>query len=213
MIDREQFARGLAELGITFKPMPDDAAVRLYYERLSARLDDEGWWMAVRMAQERHRSSFFPAIADLLAWGAAASTSVASAANVAFDLVVHRGSVHDLEHGARPCECVPPYRWSPAALERRYGVAVARAFVEAGGNAVFIGMLERDAPFIRKRFVDAYTDRVEMPDGGIVGLPPGDVARALETSPVPMLPTVSTTAPIDKEHAAHLVRALARRKQ
>ncbi len=146
MNDRKAFAGGMALLGVTFGREVDRPRIRAYWLALSD-LEDAEFQLAVAKLCAGWKSSpaeMFPLPATIRAY-ARPYVDPAAAAVRLFDQVQRLGDY--LPTGTR---------WSMAKIGQQLGWAAAEAFSAAGGSSAFANLTERDLPFVRKAFVDAY---------------------------------------------------------
>ena len=119
----------------------------LYREELD-ELTGEEWLRAVKSALRGCR--FFPSIADLLGYAKPAEPTEAQAVAV-FEQVIECREY-------RPNGSI----WLPRTIRAKVGPAALEAYMAAGGRSAFVWMPERDLPFTRKKFVEAYTAAVRL---------------------------------------------------
>ncbi len=144
----ENFKKGMTRLTTMFGVTLTAELADVYHEALSD-LTDEQWALAVRQAVRT--SEFMPRPAVLLKAAAVDVKLLANAVRV-FDSVLESGEYNP--HGTV---------WSYRAIRNSIGPAAAEAFSAAGGPSEFRRLAEgdsriadRDLPFTRNRFTDAY---------------------------------------------------------
>lgn len=151
MIDKEVFAQRMALLAGRIGRELEPPVLREYYLDLSARLTTEQFFAASALAFKQWDGAFrvWPS-PDQLVELIIPVTSPSLSALEAFE------------------ECVRAHRWpvwtprpTPDTAREKImlmGAAVFRAYKAAGGWREFAEPIERDLPFLRKRFVEAYED-------------------------------------------------------
>jgi len=151
-VTNEAWKNGYRALKLAFpdREMPEDqrkARGDLYRQKLDD-LTDEQWFKAVDRCLDSER--FFPAIATLRGHAKPQEPTEAQAVAV-FEQVIDAGEYSP--HGTY---------WAARNIREKLGPAAAEAFGAAGGHGAFSFMSERDLPFTRKKFVEAYTAAVRL---------------------------------------------------
>ena len=147
----ESWARGIAKLALAFPEREMTQAAQkargdLYRQKLDD-LSDGQWLHAVDVCLDQE--VFFPAIA-VLRKSAAPPAQTEILAMAAFDAVIDAGEYN-------------PYgtQWNARCIREKLGPAAADAFVVAGGHGAFANLGERNLPFVRRAFVEAYLAAVQ----------------------------------------------------
>jgi hypothetical protein len=171
MKDRDQFAANMAALGVAFNREVGKPLLNLYWMQLED-LTDQEFAESARLAVQREK--FFPPVAVLRELARPFVDPNAEAVE-AFERVVKLAE-HDPRTGSY---------WRLGRIAEEVGDIAAEAYVAAGATRAFAHELQdRDAPFLRKRFVDAYVTAWEAKRQGRKLALPESVARALPGSPV-----------------------------
>lgn len=118
------------------------------YRRKLNDLSDKEWLRAVNRCLDAH--TFFPAIATLRMHAKPQEPTEAQAVAV-FEQVIECREYRP--HGSI---------WSSRQIREKLGTAAVEGFMAAGGTAAFAYLSERDLPFTRKKFVEAYTAAVRL---------------------------------------------------
>jgi len=141
---------GMGDLALAFPGgfTPEQQAARgeLYRRKLDDLTDAE-WLKAADRCVDEHKG-YFPAVALLRELAKPPAVSEAQAVTV-FDQVIDAGEYNP--HGTQ---------WRVRTIREKFGPAVAEAFTAAGGQGAFAGLSERNLPFVRKAFVEAYVAAV-----------------------------------------------------
>lgn len=143
---RDPFLAGMRLLAATFDRELPKERIKAYALALRD-MSDENFTGAVDRIVSGWKSTpseMFPLPATILAYAAPYVDRAAEAVQL-FEQV--RGLGDYLPTGTR---------WSMAKIGQQLGWAVAEAFSAAGGSSAFEHLTERDLPFTRKAFVDAY---------------------------------------------------------
>lgn len=143
MIDRTEFARAMAAFADRIGRALAPATAEAYYETLSEALTTEEFLAGARVVFRAHQFNTWPAPQQFID-AVKPPTEPKLAAAEAFERVlVAVGSIYD----------------PPAARAARLGAlgpVVDRAYRAAGGFREFASVLEKDLPFLRARFIEAY---------------------------------------------------------
>ncbi len=141
--DRARYGGALLALGVNCRQEITDAHMALFWTFL-ADLTIEDFERAVGLHMQASR--FFPTIAELRERVTPAVNFTAEAV-LALQRVIATG-VHDATVGTR---------WTIRRVAELVGPVAAEAFAAAGGSSAFEHeQSERNLPFLRKRFVEAY---------------------------------------------------------
>ena len=151
-VKNEAWMKGYGMLTLAFPerertPERDKARGDLYRTKLDD-LTDEQWLKAVDICLGSE--VFFPAIATLRGYAKPAEPTEAQAVAV-FDQVIDAGEYNP--HGTQ---------WRERTIREKFGPAAAEAFMVAGGQGAFASLSERNLPFTRKAFVEAYVAAVRL---------------------------------------------------
>ena len=151
-VTNEAWKKGYRTLKLAFsdREVPEEqrkARGDLYRRKLDD-LTDEQWMKAVNRCLDTE--TFFPAIATLRNYGKPPEPTEAQAVAV-FEQVVECREY-------RPNGSI----WHLRKIRETLGPAAAEGFAAAGGQAAFAWLAERDLPFVRKNFVEAYTAAVRL---------------------------------------------------
>lgn len=143
---RDPFLAGMRLLAATFERELPKERIKAYAIALRDMTDEDFTGAVDRLVAgwKSTPSEMFPLPATILAY-ARPYTDPAADAVALFEQV--RGLGDYLPTGTR---------WSMAKIGQQLGWAAAEAFSAAGGSSAFEHLTERDLPFTRKAFVDAY---------------------------------------------------------
>jgi hypothetical protein len=147
MQNREAFGLAMAALGVNCRTDVTEAQLELFW-RFLEDLSDADFQRAVQVHIQTSR--FFPTIAELREH-VTPKTNPAAEAVLAFGQVVKSGTYSPTGT-----------RWSIRRVAELVGPIAAEAFAAAGASSAFEQEQgERDLPYLRKRFVDAYVAAAE----------------------------------------------------
>lgn len=172
MRDRGTFVAAMGSLALNCRIEVSEQQLELYWQMLGD-LSDEDFTRAVAVSLQTSR--FFPTIAELRQTVTPYSSPQAEA-GLAFERVSGLGQYSP-----------QGYRWNIRIIAQVVGPCAAEAFAAAGGSRAFEQEQgERNLPFLRNRFIDAYTSAREAQRQGrelvVAGahrLPSGAPARSL----------------------------------
>ena len=150
MIERAEFAEGLAKIGIAVRQPADAATMAVYHDVLGARTNAEEWRRFVLWALCASRWTWFPKLSEIQDALRAfrGERPLSAEANQAYERVLRSG-VYSPEAGTS---------WTFRGIRDRCGEAAAEAFLAAGGNAAF--ETTWDEAKRRERFIAAYSEAV-----------------------------------------------------
>jgi hypothetical protein len=153
MIAAETFAQGIALLAERFRHEPSPAMCAVYYEQLSAELDDPHFVAAVKLVIRARDTAYayYPSIQDLIDAGRPPGVRPESEAGAIFT-AIQANPLYSPERGSF---------YHAGTVEERHGIAAAKAFNAIGGAARFNTLRTSDLPFALKEFCAAYAEQVE----------------------------------------------------
>lgn len=170
MTDDAAFKAALGSLAVNFRVALTPEQLSLYWHAL-ADLSDAQFQAACSTLLQR--AKFFPTVAEFRT-ASEPYVPVAAVAGLLFDAVC------GLSHWTPGGDV-----WSPTEVSERYGPVACAAFHAAGGSRAFAQEQgDKNLPFLRKRFVEAYADAYAAASRGQDVLPSAALAQALPGTPV-----------------------------
>lgn len=154
--DKAAFSELMGRLGIAFNRETTRPVMLVYWNALcdlplSAVL--EGAERVIRV------DTWFPTPARLREAATPAPGVPAARAARVFERLLHGAPCYDPHLGAY---------WTSAAVENAYGAVAREAFEAAGGMQAFRTRTDREVPFLRKAFVEAWAPAEEAERQGLL---------------------------------------------
>lgn len=148
MIDRTEFAKVMGVFADRIGRPLAPATAEVYFETLGEALTTEEFVAGARIVFRAHTFNTWPAPQQFIDAVRPGQDPALAGAEMFEDVVKAVGSMYD-DHNARVQRL--------AAL----GPIAERAYRAAGGYRDFVNVLEKDRPFLRNRFVEAFVAATE----------------------------------------------------